>query len=413
LSLNSGGQPDAPSAGPLAGIRILDLTTVVLGPYATQVLADLGADVIKVEPPTGDVMRHVGPMRNPGMGHLFLNANRNKRSAVLDLKRPEARAALLRLAATADVLVHNVRPQAMARLRLGPEDLRAANPRLVYVAAVGFGTAGRYAGKPAYDDLIQGVSGLASVMAAATGGEPRYVPATMADRVVGLYVANAVTAALVHRERTGRGQAVEVPMFESFGQFVLGDHLGGLTFEPPVGPPHYARLMTPDRRPYATADGHLCVLIYNDKQWASFFRLVGEEERFRTDPRFSTHTGRAAHIGAVYAYVAERMRERTSATWLALLEEADIPVMPLHTIESLVEDPHLSDVGFVSLSEHPSEGTIRTTGAPSTWSEGLPGLRHPAPRLGEHTDAILREAGLTEEEITAATGSDAAAPPAA
>lgn len=392
----------SPGAGPLAGIRILDLTTVVLGPYATQVLAELGADVIKIEAPGGDVTRHVGPMRNPGMGHLFLNANRNKRSVVLDLKRAEARDALLRLAETADVLVHNVRPRAMSRLGLGPAEVQARNPRLCYVAAVGFGQGGRYAGKPAYDDLIQGASGLAAVVAAAAGGEPRYVPATMADRVVGLHVANATSAALVHRERTGRGQAVEVPMFESFSQFVLGDHLGGFTFEPPLGPPHYGRLMTRHRRPYATADGHLCVLIYTDRQWESFLGLVGEGERLRTDPRFATHSARAAQIDAVYAFVADRMLERGTAEWLRVLEQADIPVMPLHTIETLLDDPHLADVGFLATVEHPSEGPLRVTAPPSSWSEGLPGLRHPTPRLGEHTAAVLREAGLSEAEIDAA-----------
>jgi len=397
-------KPGHPGPGPLAGIRILDLTSVVLGPYATQILADLGADVIKIEPPAGDVMRHVGPMRNPAMGHLFLNANRNKRSVVLDLKRPEARDALLRLAAEADVFVHNVRPEAMERLGLGYGDLATANPRIVYVAAVGFGAGGRYAGRPAYDDLIQGASGLASAMARSTGGEPRYVPCTMADRTVGLYVATSVSAALLHRERTGRGQAVEVPMFEVFTQYVLGDHLGGLTFDPPVGDPYYSRLMTPHRCPYATADGHLCVLIYNDKQWQSFFRVIGEEERLKTDPRFGSHGGRAANIDEVYAFVAGVMRGRTTAEWTPLLEDADIPMMPLNDVRSLLEDPHLADVGFFETIEHPTEGRIRVTGVPSTWTDCAPSVRLPAPSLGEHTAIVLREAGFSEAEIAAAAG---------
>jgi crotonobetainyl-CoA:carnitine CoA-transferase CaiB-like acyl-CoA transferase len=399
----SGNETQATSAGPLAGIRVLDLTTVVMGPYATQILADLGADVVKLEPPSGDVMRHVGSMRNPAMGDLFLNANRNKRSVALDLKRPEARDAALRLAADADVLIHNIRPQAMDRLGLGYDAVSAINPRIVYVAAVGFGSGGRYAGRPAYDDLIQGMSGLASLIMEASGGEPRYVPCTIADRTVGLYVANAVSAALVHRERTGQGQSVEVPMFEVFTQFVLGDHLGGLTFDPPVGEPNYARLMTPHRRPYATQDGHLCVLIYNDKQWQSFFRLIGQEEKLASDPRFATHGQRAANIDAVYAFVAEVMRGRTSAEWIELLEAGDIPVMPLNTVRTLLDDPHLNDVGFFRTVEHPSEGRLRAMDVPGMWSGCEPALRLPAPRLGEHTVELLREAGLSDAEIEAAT----------
>ncbi|TDR94994.1 CaiB/BaiF CoA transferase family protein [Enterovirga rhinocerotis] len=402
--------PNRPkSSGPLDGIRILDLSTVILGPYATQVLADLGADVIKVEGPGGDLMRHVGPMRNPGMGHLFMTGNRNKRGIVLDLKRPEARDALLRIAKTVDVLVHNVRPQAMARLGLGYEDVAKVNPGIVYVAAVGFGAGGRYAGKPAYDDLIQGASGLASTMRVVSGSDPRYVPSNIVDRAVGLYCATAISSALVHRERTGEGQAVEVPMLEVFSQLLLGDHLGGLGFDPPTGPPHYGRLMTPHRRPYATKDGHICTLIYTDRHWEGFFRVIGREGTLRSDPRFWPHAVRAANIDAVNAFVAEEMLKRTSAEWRTALEEADIPVMPLNTVESLLDDPHLQDVGLFELMDHPTEGRVRVIRCPSTWSAHEPSIRRHAPALGEHNAEVFAEVGLSEDEIAALSPVPAAA----
>ena len=376
---------------------------MILGPYCTQLLADLGADVVKVEAPGGDLMRHVGPMKSPGMGHLFMTGNRNKRGIVLDLKRKEARAALLRLCEGADVLVHNIRPQAMARLGLGYEDVARVNPGIVYVTATGFGAKGRYAGKPAYDDLIQGASGLASTMRVASGNEPRYVPCNLVDRAVGIYCATAISAALVHRERTGQGQAIEVPMLEVFSQLMLGDHLGGLGYEPAIGPPHYGRLMTRHRRPFETQDGYISALIYNDKHWEAFFRIIGQEEKLKTDPRFSQHTARAANVDAVYAFVADEMLKKTSAEWLRLLEEADIPVMPLHTVETLLDDPHLADVGLFQVMDHPTEGKVRVVGCPSTWSAHEPRIRRHAPALGEHTAEVLAEAGLNAAEIAALT----------
>ena len=391
------------SCGPLAGIRILDLSTVILGPYCTQVLADMGADVIKVEAPTGDTMRNIGPMKTPGMGHLFMTGNRNKRGIVLDLKAPAARDALLKLCESADVLVHNVRPQAMARLGLAYEDVAKVNPRLVYVAAVGFGAGGRYAGRPAYDDLIQGASGLANTMRVASGAEPRYVPCNLAARAVGLYCAAAVSSALVHRERTGEGQSVEVPMLEVFSQLMLGDHLGGLGWEPPVGPPHYTRLMTRNRRPYETKDGYICALIYTDRHWDAFFRIIDRQD-LKSDPRFWPHAARAANTEVVTGFVAEEMLKRTSAEWLDLLLAGDIPVMQLNTIETLLDDPHLADVGFFQTMEHPTEGAVKVTRCPSTFSAHETSIRHHAPALGEHTAQILAEAGLGEAEIAAAMG---------
>ena len=386
------------NTGPLQGIRILDLTSVVMGPYATQTLGDLGADIIKVEPPAGDNLRAVGPMRNPGMGHIALHLNRNKRSVVLDLKQPQGLEACLKLAAGCDALIYNVRPQAMARLGLSYEAVAAGNPKIVYVGAFGYGEAGPYAGKPAYDDLIQGAAGVPSLSAQQSGDVPRYAPVTLADRSVGLQAAIALLSAVLHAQRTGQGQSVEVTMFESLAQFVLGDHLGGKTFEPPLGDAGYARLLAEHRKPYATLDGYLCVLIYNDKHWQSFFNLIQRSD-LATDPMFCTHTARAANISAVYAFVADVMKTRSSDAWLLALEQADVPVTRLHTMDSLVEDDHLNAVGFFPQFEHPTEGHIRTLAPVGNYSKTPPSIHKLTPRIGEHSTELLREAGYDDSAI--------------
>jgi len=387
-------------AGPLAGIKIIDLTSVMMGPYATMILGDYGADVIKVESPEGDVMRYAAPMRHPRMGAMYLQGNRNKRSIVLDLKKTGGREALLRLSATADVFVHNVRPAAMRRLRLGADDLLALNPRLVYASLHGFGEEGPYAGRPAYDDLIQGLTALPA-LTGKISGEPRFSPATMADRIVGLNATHAILAALLHRDRSGEGQSIEIPMFETVAQFVLGDHMAGRSFEPPIGPPGYSRLLSPDRRPYQTSDGYLCALVYTDKQWTAFFRAIGQENEGQRDPRLSSITSRTSNYDYVYGWFSDVMKTRTTAEWMQLFEEADIPHAPLHDLDSLIDDPHLAAVGLIQSVEHPTEGRLRVAGPAATWSKTPPSIRQYPPGLGEHGSEILREAGFSDSDIEA------------
>jgi crotonobetainyl-CoA:carnitine CoA-transferase CaiB-like acyl-CoA transferase len=394
-------------AGPLDGVRILDLTTVVMGRYATQILADLGADVVKLEPPEGDVMRHNAPMRSKGMGHIFMNANRNKRSVVLDLKKNGGREACLAIAKGADVLVYNIRPQAMARLKLSYEEVRAVNPRLIYVGAFGYSQRGPYAAKAAYDDLIQGAVGLPWLAKEAGAESPRYVPATLADRSVGLHIVNAICAALYHREKSGKGQRVDVPMFESLLQTVMGEHMGGYTYLPQSGQPGYARMLAKERRPYETTDGYVCVLVYNDKQWRAFFDLIGRPELF-ADPKYATHEARSRDFEGAYMLIAAEMKKRSTAEWIAAMEQADIPVQRMNSLDDIIDDPHLAATGYFRTVEHPTEGSIRTMAVPSEWSESPPEYRRHAPRLGEHTREILREAKLTETAIEELIASGAA-----
>jgi crotonobetainyl-CoA:carnitine CoA-transferase CaiB-like acyl-CoA transferase len=345
------------------------------------------------------VVRGIGPMRHPRMGGGFLHVNRNKRSIALDLKKPQARDALIRLAADCDVVIFNVRPQAMARLGLTYEALSKANPRLIFAALVGYGEGGPYAGMPAYDDLIQGLIGLPSLIARIGDGTPRYVPLAFVDRAVGVSAANAVTAALYRREKSGVGQSIEIPMFETMVPFVLGEHMGGAAFVPSEGEMGYARQLAPERTPFATSDGHVCVVIYNDKQWRSFFALLGRLDEFESDPRFADIGSRTRHIGALYAMVAEVMCTRSTAEWLALLPQNDIPAVRLHTLESLMDDPHLKAVGYFQTVQHPTEGAVVSMAIPGRWSESRPEIRRGAPGLGEHTAEVLGEAGYNDDEL--------------
>ena len=396
------------TARPLEGLRVIDLTTVLMGPFATQWLGDMGADVIKVEAPGGDTVRAIGPARNPGMGAIFLNVNRSKRSIVLDLKKAAGREAVIRLCRNADILVYNIRTQAMDRLGLGYEALAAENPRLIYAGLVGYDPRGPYANRPAYDDLIQGAVGLPALGVQAGSDEPRYLPLTIADYFVGISGVSAILGAVVYRERCGRGQQVTIPMFETMAQLVMDVHLGGRTFEPPMGRSGYSRLLSPQRRPYRTRDGYVCALLYNDKQCESFFHAVGRPEIFKNDPRFATITSRSQHISELYQIVEDMMVERTTQEWLELLEASDIPVMPMHTLDSLIDDPHLAAIGAVSLVEHPTEGRLRSVNVPSQWSESQPEPSRPAPRLGEHSVDVLLEAVYTQDEIDNLLSSGAA-----
>jgi crotonobetainyl-CoA:carnitine CoA-transferase CaiB-like acyl-CoA transferase len=392
--------------GPLAGIRILDLTSVGFGPYATQILGDYGCDVIKVESPEGDITRGITPYRNPGMGHFFLNANRNKRSVVLDLKQESAREACLKLVETADVLICSVRPAAMERLGLGYEDCRRANPKLVYVALVGFGQDGPYGPRPAYDDIIQGLSGMAA-MQGGRDGPPRFVNASICDKIGSQFAVHATIAALFARDRLGEGQLVEVPMLESLVGFNLVEHAAGQSFEPPIGPAGYERSMVEYRRPYQCADGFVCVLPYNTKQWRAFFQAMHRPELLH-DPRVTDPGLRSEKIGELYALVAECVAGWKTEELLAALQAADVPNGRATPLGELAEDEHLKAVGLFRHYDHPAEGRIRLARPGVGFSRTPAEIRTLPPVLGEHSIEVLREAGLDDARIEAMLAEGAA-----
>jgi crotonobetainyl-CoA:carnitine CoA-transferase CaiB-like acyl-CoA transferase len=336
-------------------------------------------------------MRWIGPWRRAGMGPLFLQGNRNKRSVVLDLKSAPDKAAMLALAARADVLVTNVRPQGLQRLGLDYEAVAAANPGIIYCAAVGYGAGGPDSGKAVYDDLMQAASGISGLFGAVDGA-PRYAPVNLCDRTVGLYVANAITAALFHRARTGEGQAIEVPMFETMAQWVLADHWGGAAFQPAEGPMGYKRLMSRTRGPYPSKDGHIAVVVYTDKHWRAFCTLAGCPDLMQTDPRFATQESRTQNAEAIGNFLAAHLPGRSNAEWLKILHDVDIPACPVNSIEDLMDDPHLQAVGLFETVEHPTEGAMTTARFPVRFSRTPADIRRLAPNLGEHTDEVL---GLT------------------
>lgn len=392
-------QAENTKPGCLDGIRVIDMTSVMMGPVATQALGDMGADVIKVESPIGDTTRMVGKGRSPGMGPGFLQLNRNKRSICLNLKSEEGMSALLTLLETADVLVYNVRPQSMKKLGLDWDSLQERFPKLIHVGAFGFGQDGPYAARPAYDDLIQAASGLPMLLQDSGAEAPMYAPVLIADRTVGIVTVNAVLGALFHRERSGEGQAVEVPMFETMIPFVLGDHIGGRTYDPPNGPMRYPRLVSKSRRPFPTADGYISTVIYTDAHWKAFCQLIGEPELFETDPRMKTLLTRTQNIDDLYAMIGGYFAKRTTDEWMELLETADIPSMRVHSVESVFEDPHLVETGYFEIHEHPTEGRIVQLPSAGKWTGSPPSIRRLAPRLGEHTIEVLSQAGIGKDKI--------------
>ena len=381
----------------LKGTRILDLTTTYLGPYATQFLGDMGADIIKIEPLTGDVGRSPLPSRSADMGAGFINANRNKRSIAIDLKQTEGLKVVLKLARTADALVHNMRPKAAHKLGVGYEAIKALNPHIVYCFSAGFGQDGPYAEEPAYDDIIQAMCGLASLNADSSGA-PRFLPTIVADKVVGVHLAFAVSSGLAHRYKTGEGCLIEVPMFESMVAFLLVEHLAGRSFSPPLGKAGYDRLLAPNRRPYRTRDGFIAIMPYTTLQWTRFLECIGRDDllaqEWIRDP-----VERSANVNALYGIIADAALAKTTAEWLELMDERDIPCGRVNHIDELFSEPHLAAVGLFENTIHPSEGAMCSVRSPFKVSGVERSSDRPAPTLGDSANAILEEAGFSESEI--------------
>jgi crotonobetainyl-CoA:carnitine CoA-transferase CaiB-like acyl-CoA transferase len=384
-------------SGPLAGIKIVDLTSVVMGPYATQILGDMGAEVIKVESPDGDILRQMGEGRSPAMGPIHMTINRNKKSLMLDLRNPAAKAGLLRVVQKADMLIHALRPAAIERLGLGYEAVRLINPDIVYCGAYGYGKEGPYADDPAYDDMIQAMSGICDLNIG-LAGEPRYTPTILGDKVAGLTIAYGVLGALVHKLRTGQGQFVEVPMLESLVSFTLQEHLWDRVFDAEHGVVGYPRVLSRLRRPYRTTDGYLCVMPYTDKNWQQFFEATGRAD-LAANPRYATANGRSSSYEILYEELSAIIAQRSCAEWLALLKPLSIPVAPVNRLTDLFDDPHLKAVGMFAQMQHPTEGTVTQVRPPVGFEASPNEIRRLAPRLGEHSRELLAEAGLTQAEI--------------
>jgi crotonobetainyl-CoA:carnitine CoA-transferase CaiB-like acyl-CoA transferase len=401
--MKSEGAGALPNAGPLTGVRVLDLSINVLGPLATMILGDMGADVIKIETPDGDPNRQNGPARNPNMAAMHLNMNRNKRSITLNLKRPDVLEALLRMVDSADVFIHSMRPAAAERLGIGYEQIAKRNPRIVYGYGCGYLPGGPRENDPAFDDVVQGEAGIADLMLQSVG-QARYLPTVIVDKFCGYMLASAVSMALYARERTGLGQLVRIPMLETIVAFNLQEHLWGGVFNPPLGSGvGYVRLLTEHRRPYETSDGYICVLAVNDEQWKRLLPTMGRPELL-LDPRFMTVEARTQNINEVYGVVADQMKTQTTAEWHRLLDAIDIPNGPVARFQEMLDDPYLNETGFFHRYEHPSEGSMLTTAVPTLFSATPGGIHRPPPLLGEHNAEVLGAVGYSAEEINNLTG---------
>jgi crotonobetainyl-CoA:carnitine CoA-transferase CaiB-like acyl-CoA transferase len=390
---------DCENTGPLHGLRILDLTSVLMGPYCTMMFRQFGAEIIKVEDPDGDITRNLGPQKVPGQSGTYIYLNNGKKSISLDLRDPRGVNACLRIAAGCDVFLHSIRPQAITKLGLDYPALKAVNPAIIYCNLFGFGREGRYFGKPAYDDIIQAVSGL-SMLQAAIHDQPSYVASALTDKITGMMAAYAITAAVYSRSQTGRGQEIDVPMYETMSSFLLAEQATGAVFDPPLGPPRYARLLTRHRRPLQTADGYLAVMVYNDKQWVRFCQLANRED-LRLDTRFSTIGSRTQNSDAFYTLLSEVIATRSSEQWYADLTEAEIPCIRVNDLSELYSDPHLLDVGFFSTSEDRWCGNVKLPRAPVTMTRSSSSAIGHTPLLGENGGEVLREAGFEGAEIEA------------
>lgn len=394
------------TALPLAGIRVVDASAVVMGPYASQWLADFGAEVIKIEPPQGDSTRHTGPSLEDGMSAIFLGVNRSKKSVVIDLKHPEGQVTLQKLIATSDVFMHSMRPQKLGAVGLDPQRLREAHPKLVYAGLHGFNENGPYGGKPAYDDIIQGMSGNAALMAQQTG-VARYFPTIAADKTSGLVAAMAIMAALLQRSATGHGAVVEIPMFETMVAFNLVEHCYGEHFDPPLSAPGYPRVLADWRRPYRTADGHVCMMPYTDAHWERFFKAVDALD-LASDVRFRGIAARTQHIEALYEITGRFVTAQSTAYWLALCERLEIPAARMNQLVDLKDDPHLQATGFFSRVEDSAMGTLRFPGVPVLFDGVRPPVATP-PRLGADTESVLQDAGISRQRIADLIASGAVA----